>query len=1752
MPAINPENYNIDSFNSQNLGPITVQDFRTYVLNHNLPGLDPLLQQNGISDYGLNIYAPLLFNPTETVNDLPNLSEVAFLPSPINDNTSPRPDNKKRNLWTNEKPFYGSSTEEESFEVTTKSLEDPGSIDSWVEEAGFSTDVFAVRNFNNLINNEYGPQFIETYNDPDQELESTGYIQYPTSSGSDILGPIIASNLGFSPQNFINFPSELQTVGTERRATELSNRIALNFVEDTVGTLNLDPLGLLAGESLFTPNYTITTRKGILGKAAQFLSNLTGFNYPKSIIPGGDQVVLGSNAFQEDLIDYTGRAQKKLLYKNVYSSKYSPELLTRGNDEDNLGQDSILGKIGDTFNPKKKGNNYLKLNAVQPGEEPQTFFGKLGQAINDAITPGDDSLIPLVDKQTNPNDPFVVMGTEGQYPAIDSLDPNSEFNNLELENPAYLIPGASTTDYYPNKTTLKPSLSDLDDPNGSFTHTTPGTNNLFYWQNRQQSIAKRGLLDFTQKMVNNAEVNGHTGGAKFIGRFDSNSNLIQADREISGGNVVGVPKHKEVSKGNLVRGGDNNDHYCRSWSTRNPYQNHYDLIRRDRLYRGGGKAKPDDIASGPFFGPYQSTLEDTGHVKVAPYPTDDNFIGSPVGGSSPTGFNSITNLGNEVKRYMFSIENLAWKDAPQKVGLENCEVGPNGGRIMWFPPYDISFTDNTTANWNTETFLGRAEPIYTYNSTERKGTLSWSIIVDHPSVLNKLKDRAESELYKFFAGCGLDISEFFEEEVADTIKQTIVEEVERILPPKEEEEPPPVIVPPPVPPDPPAPPVTELSFYFRNATSDYGVKGRKGSKVVGRTIEEELAVDYDTGVENTVSKTKSGDYLFLNKEWVENIDALIDFLATKEGQKYCVEFNGYCSALTSNNYNQILSIDRVTRVRDYVVKKIKELGESGGQSSLFTGTTSATTYVFDENNFKYADYGYKCKDGGPSGTNGSVQDALPESAYYKRELPNIDLTKCSEAVMKYSSVKYKNGLGVLNKNGVPSGVGYWWVAINNIDKPSDEVELSKAGRWIASANSEDYAADVDEDGDGIEDESSEGTVTTVQGASNINSEQAKRDRVVTLRVFKNHEYINNTQTAKNNPDKIPETENLPIDRLELQPITPLGALNSINKPEIYEIPNLFEPGKTIEIALDANGKPVVPPTLAGIDNPKPLSSEEQLYAEALAKTLARANQKANEVENTDIENAEEGEIGEVVIDRVEREIEVAIKRTVQKLFKECNYFEKIEKEDPFLYQTINEKIRHFHPAFHSITPEGLNSRLTFLQQCLRQGPSLRETSNQTQNMAFGKPPVLVLRIGDFYYTKIIPDSLNINYEPLVWDMNPEGIGVQPMIAKVDLNFSIIGGSSLDGPIRQLQNAVSFNFFANTSVYNPRRYYNQEKGKWQSLEERLEGEAKRIITSDQLIGFGAFKNQKDADSERYKPPSESDQIEGDKNNENQDIGIVSNYKIGEEIGQNAPPIPASYVEGTPPPIILTDSSGNTITVGEQLGIQPGLLLGEDLGPEVIGIGPEQSVFFGGGGLISLEDQQMVKNMYPGARTSTDDIQIYIKYNTETISLADYVPLFSEVTTISEYQEIGIDAYTMKITLTDEAIEKGTTIRVDDNFSVVTDVSNETVNNGGQYYQCSRTLPADNTYGPYPETQNNCTEVTIRIADFIYQYFREKEINATYRVKIPIFLQETKNPTELALAQAETIATGNLQPKLKEVDISQNVSFNLFDNLYELLA
>lgn len=169
------------------------------------------------------------------------------------------------------------------------------------------------------------------------------------------------------------------------------------------------------------------------------------------------------------------------------------------------------------------------------------------------------------------------------------------------------------------------------------------------------------------------------------------------------------------------------------------------------------------------------------------------------------------------------------------------------------------------------------------------------------------------------------------------------------------------------------------------------------------------------------------------------------------------------------------------------------------------------------------------------------------------------------------------------------------------------------------------------------------------------------------------------------------------------------------------------------------------------------------------------------------------------------------KYVLRVLLSECDYFETIKEETPMVYDNLKEKLKFFQPAFHSTTPEGLNNRLTFLNQCMRPGdtiPTIKDIGgtqqvqyNNATNTAFGAPPVLILRIGDFYNTKIIPTSLSLTYEAL--DLNPEGIGIQPMIANVTMSFNFVGGSGLKTAVDKLQNALTFNYYANAEIWDDR-------------------------------------------------------------------------------------------------------------------------------------------------------------------------------------------------------------------------------------------------------------------------------------------------------------------------------------------------------------
>ena len=163
---------------------------------------------------------------------------------------------------------------------------------------------------------------------------------------------------------------------------------------------------------------------------------------------------------------------------------------------------------------------------------------------------------------------------------------------------------------------------------------------------------------------------------------------------------------------------------------------------------------------------------------------------------------------------------------------------------------------------------------------------------------------------------------------------------------------------------------------------------------------------------------------------------------------------------------------------------------------------------------------------------------------------------------------------------------------------------------------------------------------------------------------------------------------------------------------------------------------------------------------------------------------------------------------------------------------------YYYPVFHSQTPEDMHKRLTFLHQCQRQGASKRWNSpapNSTagvnsitaRNSVFGRQPICILRVGDFFYTKVIIENYTIDYSETTWDMNPEGFGMQPMLAKVTLQLKLIGGQSLKGPIDALQNAVTFNYYANSSFTNAGMY--KLPSKQADLQESF---IKQILTAEQ--------------------------------------------------------------------------------------------------------------------------------------------------------------------------------------------------------------------------------------------------------------------------------------------------------------------------------
>jgi len=158
---------------------------------------------------------------------------------------------------------------------------------------------------------------------------------------------------------------------------------------------------------------------------------------------------------------------------------------------------------------------------------------------------------------------------------------------------------------------------------------------------------------------------------------------------------------------------------CRTFTV---YQQHDNF---NRLIRFDGNSEKNSV------------LKDSVMPKIAPF-KDDSI--------------------DDRRRYFFTMENLAVKVTDDSDG----DQGPNGGRWMWFPPYDVKISDNNQVNWSDMNFLGRPEPIFSYQNTTRSLSLSFRLLIDTVKEMQDLKSTIEN--YRaYLHSCGeylFDVEEF--------------------------------------------------------------------------------------------------------------------------------------------------------------------------------------------------------------------------------------------------------------------------------------------------------------------------------------------------------------------------------------------------------------------------------------------------------------------------------------------------------------------------------------------------------------------------------------------------------------------------------------------------------------------------------------------------------------------------------------------------------------------------------------------------------------------------------------------------------------------------------------------------------------------------------------------------------------------------------------------------------------------------------
>ena len=1065
----------------------------------------------------------------------------------------------------------------------------------------------------------------------------------------------------------------LAKIGAAQLKSLFEERIASEILQASVGSVNLDSLqdpfsaSMVATgkQPFFTKNWRITVPENPITAAVTLANRLTGTYFPVSFIPGDyfDESFIDNpqtedalnvannltggflgpilNKFKnpsEIFVANTGFGQRSVLFSSLDYNKYRPAY-SRGIIQ---GATTAIDRLFDQ-NKAQSGGYYVGSPNSEPSQidspANQVPIGKNGRQVQ-TIVYGPQELGILYEG----NEAKLQFGLKGKsYTDGGGIDGQFIWTSPKYkDNAGFKVgPGGAVTRLDNEFETIRSDYG--------------------RYQSTDIDFKGDSILDKTQRLINSADQVQGQARLKHVGNA-----INQVSKVFNDG-------YKEMTKGSMVLsytdqadGSQAGIEYCRVFQKDTPYFTYADLQKSDGITTEGRKFS-------------YSVLDKTYNLNIAPL-------------KNPGSTNIVD---NKVKKYMFSIENLAWRtsDRPGFTydDLPVCEKGPNGGRVMWFPPYDISFSDDSTPDFSSTNFLGRPEPIYTYKNTSRKGSISWKIVVDHPAIMNTIiqkqlagvaKQRVDSIVDSFFAGCTkYDMYEL-------GIKFNTI-------------------------------PTRDLFTYQQILNNPRLTNEELGQVAFEIPVESEVVT---TG--NAENATGQGNGVGSTGTVTNATSTLQDSDILKEFLNYGFYFENDCPECYGS-YATTSSKPFDSWYDSYIPK----------QSTTYVTKAPAKVYVGSQEFTK-------------EGVQTFFDNVIKENF---NKLKKEFLEKLKEVIIE------KGGTVIITLRGSASAPATKGYNVNLSKRRVDTVQ-----KWFNKQT--------------LGDKKVSELITEKKLTINIDTV----GEVETVTVSKDGNGV--SVNCSTNITTTPSVNTTGGDVV--------GA-SSNSSAQWWSVPAMA--CRRVSLSKIEAQVPVVvkpPDGNTGVDGTSGSSGTSGTKTETNTGT-------------TTIKPSPNL--------RIEQKIKEGIsKKILRFLFSECDYFEVIKESDPMIYDSIKQKIKYFNPAFHSTTPEGLNARLTFLNQCMRPGqtipvigPDGRPKYNDALNTSFGAPPILILRMGDFYNSKIVPTSLGITYDPITFDLNPEGIGVQPMIAKITLGFNFIGGHGLKEPVEELQNALSFNYYANTEIYDER-------------------------------------------------------------------------------------------------------------------------------------------------------------------------------------------------------------------------------------------------------------------------------------------------------------------------------------------------------------